>query len=497
MRRTQALGAGRLGVARWTRAFALVGALALVAACSGGGSSSQAHRAAPSTRATVPAVDQSGIHKIKHVVILMQENRSFDTYFGTYPGAEGLPRRADGTFSTCMPNPAGGCTVPFHNPDDRNLGGPHTNAAYLQDLNGGALDGFIRARQHGLGACFDDPHAPACAPTGGPPDVMGYHDAREIPNYWTYAQNFVLQDRMFEPTASWSAPAHLFAVSGWSARCPSHNAMACHNDPNVDSDNILYNKDPNATSSPPIYAWTDLTWLLHKNKVSWAYYVAEGTEPDCENDAMLCHPVKQIIGTPEIWNPLPWFDDVRQDNEIKNIQTIDHLVTAAQAGTLPQVSWVAPNGTNSEHPPALISKGQAFTTRLINAIMTGPDWSSTAIFLTWDDWGGFYDHVVPPKVDANGFGFRVPGLVISPYAKKGYIDHQTLSFDNYLKFIEDDFLNNARIDPKTDGRPDRRPDVRETNPIIGDLVNDFDFTQPPRRPLPLPLQPPPGPASTP
>jgi phospholipase C len=106
--------------------------------------------------------------------------------------------------------------------------------------------------------------------------------------------------------------------------------------------------------------------------------------------------------------------------------------------------------------------------------------------LSWDDWGGFYDHVVPPKVDENGYGLRVPGLVISPYAKKGFIDHQTLSFDAYVKFIEDDFLGGARIDPKTDGRPDPRPNVREDSPLLGNLVADFDFSQPPRPPMVLP-----------
>ncbi len=129
-------------------------------------------------------------------------------------------------------------------------------------------------------------------------------------------------------------------------------------------------------------------------------------------------------------------------------------------------------------------------TGLINTIMHSPDWSSTAIFLAWDDWGGFYDHVEPPAVDAQGYGLRVPGLVISPYAKTGYIDHQMLSFDAYLKFIEDDFLGGARLDPKTDGRPDSRPDVRENAPILGNLVRDFDFSQKPRPPLLLPLHPP-------
>jgi phospholipase C len=143
----------------------------------------------------------------------------------------------------------------------------------------------------------------------------------------------------------------------------------------------------------------------------------------------------------------------------------------------------------SEHPPALVTRGQAYVTRAINAIMSGPDWSSTAIFLGWDDWGGFYDHVRPPKVDGMGFGLRVPSLVISPYAKRGYVDHQVASLDAYTKFIEDDFLGGQRLDPRTDGRPDSRPDVREVMPQVGDLTRDFDFSQPPRPPMVLPEHP--------
>jgi phospholipase C len=129
--------------------------------------------------------------------------------------------------------------------------------------------------------------------------------------------------------------------------------------------------------------------------------------------------------------------------------------------------------------------------------MQSPDWDSTAIFLSWDDWGGFYDHVVPPTVDENGYGLRVPGIVISPYAKQGYIDHQILSHDAYVKFIEDDFLESQRIDPKTDSRPDPRPDVRENASVLGNLSLDFDFNQSPRPPLILDNHPQPGPASIP
>ena len=133
--------------------------------------------------------------------------------------------------------------------------------------------------------------------------------------------------------------------------------------------------------------------------------------------------------------------------------------------------------------------GQSYVTKIVNAAMEGPDWKSTVIFITWDDWGGFYDHLVPPRADTMGYGIRVPGLVISPYAKRGYIDHQVLSYDAYLKFIEDVFLHGQRLDPKTDGRPDSRTTVRENSPILGNLMNDFDFSQHPLPPVVLPVHP--------
>jgi phospholipase C len=182
---------------------------------------------------------------------------------------------------------------------------------------------------------------------------------------------------------------------------------------------------------------------------------------------------------------------------LANIQDVDKFLSAAKDGSLPEVAWVVPDQTVSEHPPAKISIGQAYITGLINAVMQGSDWSSTVIFLSWDDWGGFYDNVVPPVVDQNGYGLRVPGLVISPYARKGFIDHQTLSFDAYLKLIEDVYLNGQRIDPQTDGRPDPRSDVRENATQLGNLLSDFNFMQSPRPPLVLPTNPKPGPGSIP
>jgi phospholipase C len=286
---------------------------------------------------------------------------------------------------------------------------------------------------------------------------------------------------MFESNASWSLPAHLYTVSAWSATCRvSGDPMSCTSA--LQLPNLPGDIGP-APHKPPDYAWTDLTYLLHKHHVSWAYYIKKGAEPDCETGQMFCVFRNQDPRTPGIWNPLPSFEDVRQDNELGNIRNTSALFTNLRRGRLPAVSWVIPSGVVSEHPTSNIAVGQAYVTRVINAIMHSSAWPSTAIFLVWDDWGGFYDHVVPPKVDANGYGFRVPGLVISPYARRGYIDHQTLSFDAYLKFIEADFLGGQALDPRTDGRPDSRPDVRERARGLGNLVRDFDFSQRPRRPV--------------
>ncbi len=434
-----------------------------------------------------------GIHKIQHVVVIMQENRSFDNYFGTYPGANGIPT------GVCEPDPLhGGCVTPFHDSSDKNYGGPHGAASAAADIDGGRMDGFVSQGQKGVHCTSTEP---ACSPcnqetAGACVDVMGYHDAREIPNYWTYAESYVLQDDMFESGASWSLPEYLFMMSAWSAACPDGdpNPMDC-----TSSLNLVPGRpevDPNAT-----YSWTDITYLLHKAGISWGYYVFEGAEPDCESDeAMTCAPVQQRPGTPGIWNPLPYFTDVKQDGQLQNIQSLNNFYALAheqESCELPSVSWIDPNQAVSEHPPGLVSAGQVYVTTLINAIMRSPCWGSTAIFLSWDDWGGFYDHVVPPNVDQNGYGLRVPGLVISPYARAGYVDHQQLSHDAYLKFIEDDFLSGQRLNPANDGRPDPRPDVREEAPGLGSLVSDFDFSQPPRPPLILSAHPAPGPPSSP
>ena len=418
----------------------------------------------------------------------MEENRSFDSFFGTYPHADGIPMK-DGVPALCVPNGVGQCVKPFRDPNGADdSGGAHGPLAGRKDVDGGRMDGFVRVTDRALiRECRHHRHGSACDHLRHP-NVMSYHDEGQIPNYWAYARNFVLQDHMFESNWGWSLPAHLWLVSGWSARCRDpYRASTC-------TSNLALTDGPSAPLGRhphgPLYGWTDLTYLLHKYHVTWASYVEKGEPPDCLAGPIRCYTRLRGPGTPRMWNPLADFTDVWQDHERSASQKpLKSFYAAAAKGTLPSVSWVTPDWADSNHPGAPIAKGQAWVTRLVNAVMKGPDWKSTAIFLAWDDWGGFYDHVRPPRVDGNGYGLRVPALVISPYARRGYVDHQTLSFDAYLKFIEDDFLGRRRLNPRTDGRPDRRPDVREKEKVLGNLVKDFDFTQDPRRPLLLPLHP--------
>lgn len=174
-----------------------------------------------------PATAQT---KIKHIVVIMQENRSFDHYFGTFPGANGIPMQ-NGVPTVCVNDPATKqCVKPYHDPNDINYGAAHGAPAAMAAIHNGKMNGFLLVLRGSPRGCAD-PYDPLCVNGSGIPDVMGWHDAREIPNYWAYAKNFVLQDHMFEPVASWSLPDHLYMVSAWSARCSnSLNPLSCISD---------------------------------------------------------------------------------------------------------------------------------------------------------------------------------------------------------------------------------------------------------------------------
>jgi phospholipase C len=450
---------------------------------------------------------------IQHVIIIMQENRSFDNYFGTYPGANGIP------VGTCVPmlpgNPGLGCIAPYHDVHDYQIAGPHNAINAQNDLDDGIttenLDGFVASQNTALAiACAQNPQAIHCQGSSDGytrHDVMGYHTAQEIPSYWAYAQHFVLMDGMFAGVRSWSLPAHLDMTSEWVAIC-LNDALAS----TCTTANTL-DRTKNTT-----YPWVNLFQLMDVHGVSWKYYLGEGLQPDCDDDDMTCAPENQVHAVPSIWNPAPAFTSVKAQGQAyieAHNPPNNQLLIDLKNGTLPQVSWVVPNNTVSEHPFVGITAGMEYVTSMVNAVMESPYWNSTAIFITWDDWGGFYDHVAPPNVDfaapgnplrdagvVQGFGLRVPALLISPWAKPGFIDHGLHSFASFATLVEDLFMDGARLDPVALGNPDSRPDIRDalthvtfpdgTKQKIASLIDDFDFRQKPQPELLLPTHTPGG-----
>ena len=202
-----------------------------------------------------------GIHKIRHVVMIMQENRSFDSFFGTFPGADGIPMK-NGVPTVCVPDPCARAAACGRTttPPTGTSGGPHDHVDAVRDIDRGKMDGFIKSAQVGRQlACVAHFDAPACslAPSDAA-TVMGYHDQREIPNYWAWAKAFVLQDHMFESDTSWSLPVHLYMVSGWSAKCSKKgDPMSCR-----PRSRRRARRPASRRTRPgaiPDYAWTDLT----------------------------------------------------------------------------------------------------------------------------------------------------------------------------------------------------------------------------------------------
>jgi len=430
---------------------------------------------------------------IQHIIMIVQENRSFDHYFGIYPGANGIP---SGVCNPIAPTvPSEGCVVPYYDPHDVNVGGGHSDVAQQLSLNDGIttarMNGYVVAERFylcGLNKSF-------CG-TGLLPeyDVMGYKTAAEIPNYWKYAQNFVLQDNMFESVRGWSVAAHYSMASEWSAGCTNPSlASSCKTTAGVLA--------PKAGTTLP---WVNLFQLLDSQEISWKYYLGQGLEPDCDEEEGTCAPQPQTAAVPSLWNPAPYFTSVIAHGGAylaAHNPPLDQFLTDVAGGKLPQVAWLVPSQIFSEHPSAGITAGMDYVTSVVNAVMQSPYWSNTAIFLTWDDNGGFYDHVDPPNVDMSatgsskifGYGIRVPGLLISAYARPGYIDHSLLSFDSYATFIENNFMKGTRLNPAAFGNPDSRPDLRDSltsvtylngqTAPVGSLMNEFDFSQTPLPPL--------------
>ena len=408
----------------------------------------------PVKSSTIPP----GLEKIEHFIFIMQENRSFDHYFGTYPGADGI------TPGLSFLDAYDGTRVQlYHDTSDINFDGPHGWENAEADINGGKMDGFLAQAY----LRFAEGVVPPRAVGSNPREVLGWHDFNEIPNYWNYARLYVLQDHMFESVASYSLSAHLYKLAAQSGGYTGFQQPY-----------------------PSEYDFPEITELLASGNISWRYYVTSGQTLDALGQAI--GSAQEQLQDPDkytYWNPLPAFPLV-QNNAIQRSYLVDtaRFYEDAAAGNLPQVCWVTPyfGSALSEHPAFRggCRLGMAYVTGLINAVMQSPNWETSAIFIAWDDWGGYYDHVAPPVVDQYGYGIRVPGLVISPYAKQGFIDHKTYSFESWLKIVEQRFGVASMTD-------------RDRNAL--DMLDSFDFTQTPRAPYsqaatvlgstyPLPLQ---------
>jgi phospholipase C len=376
---------------------------------------------APAAAADPAAAEQlSTKTPIKHFIVAMQANHSFDNYFGTYPGANGLP---DGT---CMPaDPAAGdanCVKPFHLEGQAIAPMGQSPAIYDQQYNGGAMNGFLSAFRH-----WRD--------VGNQP--MGYYDDRDIPYYWNVADNYVLFDQLFTSAAGSSVWNHMFWVSG----SPG----------NPDADQL------SATGFDAVPTIFD---RLQAAGVSWKFYVQNYKPeinfrtPGSGNEAA------QLVRVP-LLNYQRFLDDPALNSRIVDMSEYHKDL---ENGTLPAVSFMVPSGA-SEHPPGSIQAGEGFVRSLVDGLMTSSSWKSSAFMLTYDDSGGWYDHVSPPSVDQYGYGFRSPGLLVSPYARKGHVDHTTLDFTSELKFIE----NNWGVAP-----------LAPRDAAANDITSAFNFHAAPR-----------------
>jgi phospholipase C len=359
---------------------------------------------------------------IRHVITVMQENHSFDNYFGTYPGADGVPEDA------CMPwDPADssrGCVAPFHigrRAVEDLSDTPQVAAAQRHE---GAMDGFLSAitQQRGREQRL----------------VMGHYDRRELPFYWRLADEYVLFDRFFGSAAGGTLTNHMF----WATGGPG---------------------DQDVRESVPAGGFTTPTIFdrLEAKGISWKFYVQD-YDPAISLRSGIGDRDGQAVSVP-LLNYARFVDDPEL---FSHIVPMDEFQDDLERGTLPAVSYVVPLGAR-EHPPGSLKLGQTTVGALVNGLMRSRYWTSSAFLLTYDSSGGWYDHVRPPRVDRWGYGFRVPALLVSAYAKRGHVNHTTLDFTSILAFIE----RNWRLQPLT--ARDRR---------AKSLMGAFAFDRGPRAP---------------
>jgi phospholipase C len=383
---------------------------------------------------------------IKRVLYLMQENRSFDHVLGAFPGANGA------TTGSLLGEEVPLVRCPQWLPGDL----PHNHDAALASINGGRMDNFALPN-------FERPDLAEVAAAYA---YSQFHES-DVPNYWHWAREYVLCDNFFASVPGASYPNHLFFVAGHSSGVYDNpenirtvpfpgggrwKSWGC--DAPEDAFVLSRGEDGTTSRGRPCFDFPTVGDQLTDADIPWAYYSS------------------QPFQSGYIWNAYASFPSIRETDEwTRRVRPVDRLLDHIEAGALPAVTWATPRYHLSDHPPLSSSHAHNWLTEVVNAVMTSPIWSHTAIFITWDEWGGFYDHVPPPKVDELGFGIRVPMLVISPYAKRGYVDHELGEFSSPLKFIQSNWAlehHTARI--------------RQTH----DFSHVFDFRRRPRDPDPRP-----------
>lgn len=369
---------------------------------------------------------------IQHIVFIIKENRSFDQMFGTFPGAAGA---TTGTLST-------GQVIPLGHTSDRTPRDiSHTYSNATTSIDNEKMDQFDLIND-----------TSSQCDVNGDYLCMTQHVQGDIPNYFSYASSFTLADHMFSSLKGPSMPNHLYSIAAQSGGVinnplDSPSSWGCDAPPGTIVP--VVDAEGNLTNQFPCFDFETLGDLLDSAGISWRYYAKAG------NIGNAYDAINHVRNT-SLWET--------------NIASDTQFITDAQSGQLPAVSWMVPTTDGSEHPTNSTCNGENWTVEQINAVMQGPDWGSTAIFVVWDDFGGFYDHVSPPVSDQYGMGPRVPLLIISPYAKAGYISHTTYELSSFLKFTEERF----GLSPLT-----------SRDASANDMLDSFDFTQSPLAPLVL------------
>ncbi|HZU12160.1 MAG TPA: alkaline phosphatase family protein [Chloroflexota bacterium] len=348
-------------------------------------------------------------YPIAHVVIIDKENHSFDNLFGRFPRANGA------TWARLSDD---GVVPLGHAPDHTLLDIDHSSVAARFAVDGGRMDRFDRL----LGAIQD-----------GQDVADSQYGPADIPAYWQYARDFTLDDRFFSTIMGASFPNHLVTIAASSANTVDNPQGQTHYAWGCDGGATSWVNAINPTTgrtyeTKPCFNMPTMADSLDHRHISWRYYA----------------PGQYRSGY--IWSS---FDAIRHIRYsplwTSHVVPVGRFAEDAAAGHLPAVSWLVSDEADSEHPPYSMCAGENWTVRQITAVMRGPDWPSTLVVLTWDDFGGFYDHVAPPHLDAIRLGPRVPAIIISPYARAHAVDHHTMDFDSILRFIEQDF----RLPPLT------------------------------------------------